>query len=566
MPGDITDVITGPAARKKVRAGVNKVFNAVKLTLGPEGGNAILPRSFNRGPRLTNDGVTVSENIKPKDEHERIAADFFKEGSKKTNELAGDGTTGTAVVGGTAINDILDILDADTVLAAGVVGDKTKEHKGVRAIRKEMKDYKDAVIAEIKKQATPIESLDDLKRIAVISIGKEDVEIAHQVAEMVWDVARDQDGAFVDNHIDVVEGYKGVIETEVTKGMRFPSKVAHRGFVTNPDRFEMVAEDVPVFITNYKMDNAVEVVGMLNKLQQTKIAIFSPGFSKNVIMSLAASAKNGMQVYPVLCPALRTEQLEDLAAYTGAKVLDKETNRKINSVTTADLGKADKLTVKDVEGREDAVLLNGQKVDDEGIKLRIETLKGQLLEAKNELTRMSIEKRIANLQAAVGIIRVGATTNAELLYLKLKIEDGVYACKAALEEGYVAGGGLCLKGIAEKLPESVLTNALQAPYKQIQENAGGYIEIDDGVIDPAKVVRLIVEHGISVASSLITTNISVVEINEQRMGEGEEKIAKAIGKFAYYQAKHQGMLAEAEDEAEADREKAFEQAMFEDKD
>jgi len=563
--GDYTSVLTGEKARKKVRSGVNQVFHAVRLTLGPEGQNAILPRTFNRGPRLTNDGVTVSENIKPKDEHERLAADFFKEGSKRTNEMVGDGTTGTAVVAGTLMNIIFDMLDQDSAPSAGLNSSPT-DVKGARAIRGEMKNAKELVIKEIKKMAKPIESLEDLKKIAVISIGKEDVQIADKVAEMLWEVARDKDGNFVDNHVDTVEGYKGVVETMITKGMSFPAKVAHRGFVTNPERFEMIVEDVPVFITNYKMDNVAEVVNLLNKMQEPKIALFAPAFSNNVIMSLAASAKNGIQIFPVLCPALRTEQLEDLAIYTGAVVVDKEKGKKLSNVTKEVLGYAEKLTVKDVEGREDAILQGGKKGQDEKIKERVAMLKGQAVEAKNEMTKMSIEKRIANLHAAVGVVRVGASTNAELLYLKLKIEDGVFACKAALQEGYVPGGGLCLKAVAEKLPKSVLTEALKAPYNQIQSNAGGSLEIGEDVIDPARVVRLTVEHGVSVASSLITTGISVVEVRDKSMGEGEEMIAKALTKKAYFDAKHAGMLGEAQDESENDRMEAFEQAVFEDHD
>jgi len=479
--------------------------------------------------------------------------------------MVGDGTTGTAVVAGTLMNIIFDMLDQDSAPSAGLNSSPT-DVKGARAIRGEMKNAKELVIKEIKKMAKPIESLEDLKKIAVISIGKEDVQIADKVAEMLWEVARDKDGNFVDNHVDTVEGYKGVVETMITKGMSFPAKVAHRGFVTNPERFEMIVEDVPVFITNYKMDNVAEVVNLLNKMQEPKIALFAPAFSNNVIMSLAASAKNGIQIFPVLCPALRTEQLEDLAIYTGAVVVDKEKGKKLSNVTKEVLGYAEKLTVKDVEGREDAILQGGKKGQDEKIKERVAMLKGQAVEAKNEMTKMSIEKRIANLHAAVGVVRVGASTNAELLYLKLKIEDGVFACKAALQEGYVPGGGLCLKAVAEKLPKSVLTEALKAPYNQIQSNAGGSLEIGEDVIDPARVVRLTVEHGVSVASSLITTGISVVEVRDKSMGEGEEMIAKALTKKAYFDAKHAGMLGEAQDESENDRMEAFEQAVFEDQD
>lgn len=561
-----SEPISGIQARKKILSGVNKVFHVVKLTLGPEGRNAILPRNYNRGPRVTNDGVSISENVRLKDEYEAIAADTFKEGSKRTNELAGDGTTGTAVIAGNLINEIFGELASSDVPSAQLAGVKSKT-KGVRAIRQDMKDAKDLVIKEIKEKAKAVKTLAELERIAVISIGKEDEATAKIVAKVAWETARDANGTFINNHIDVTEGYKQEIETEVIKGMRFPSKVAHRAFVNKVERFEMVAEDVPVFITNYKLDNQFEVVDILNKLKLSKIALFSPEFSPGVIQSLIATTKSGMFCYPVKCPALRTEQLEDLAAYTGATVVDKDTGRKLSNVTIEDIGMAGRIIVKDTENREDAVLLGGKgekmKVGS-GTRIteRCEKLKEQIKEARNELTRMQLEKRIANLSSAIGVIRVGATSSAEGLYLKLKIEDGVFACKAALEEGYVEGGGLCLKKIAEKLDKNILTEALKSPYEQIQKNAGGQLEIGKDVIDPAKVVRLCVEHGVSVASMLITCEILIPETREKSPAEGYETIAKSITKWAYFDAKHKGLLKEVEDEANAEQEKAFEQAML----
>jgi len=562
MNGDITEVLTGAEARKKVRNGVNAVYNAVRLTLGPEGMNALLPRSFNRGPRLTNDGVTVSEHVKPADEHERLAADFFKEGSKKTNELVGDGTTTTAVIGGFLINQIFNELQHEESPSASLISKEYSGKKGVRSIRKELKDWKDQVIAKIKERAVKIESLEDLKKIAVISVGKEDEEVAHRIAEMVWKVGRGESGEFIDNHIDVVEGYKGEIETEVTLGMRFPAKVAHRAFVNKPERFEMVAEETKVIITNHRIEDPHVIVGILNKLQVPKVAIFAPHFSAGVLTSFLNSAKNGVFCFPVHCPALRTEQLEDLAAYTGAEVIDKDKDKKLVSINSMHLGYADKITVKDVDTREDAVLMGGGGEKTNRVKERIEILRGQLVEAKNDISKMQLEKRIANLQAAVGVIRVGASTNAELLYLKLKIEDGVFACKAALQEGYVKGGGLCLKEIAEELPQNILTDTLKAPYEQIQRNAGGYLDIPDDVIDPARVVRLEVEHGVSVASSIITTGISIPERREYTQYDGLERVAHAIAKGVYYDAKHHGLIQANQDEADADMEKAFEKALF----
>jgi len=558
----IAEPISGIQARKKILNGVNKVFDVVKLTLGPEGKNALLTRTYNRGPRFTNDGVTISDNVRLKDEYEALAADAFKEGSKRTNELAGDGTTTTCVIAGTLINKLYSEISSNDIPSAQITGAKSAK-KGVRALRHEIKDLKDIIIKEIKDRAKPIKSLADLEKIAVISIGKEDEATAKIVAKMVWETGRDASGNFINNHIDVTEGYKQEIETEVIRGMRFPSKVAHRAFVNKPERFEMVAEDTAVFITNYKLDNPFEVVEILENLKVPKIAFFAPEFSPNVIKSLIETTKNGLFCYPVKCPALRTEQLEDLAAYTGATVIDKDTGRKLVSATIQDIGFAGRIIVKDTENREDAVLIGGRGEKDNGKRIteRCDNLKSQIKEARTELVRLSLERRIANLSSAVGVIRVGATSSAEGLFLKLKIEDGVFACKAALEEGYVEGGGLCLKKIADKLDKNILTDTLKAPYEQIQKNAGGILEIGKDVIDPAKVVRLEIEHGVSIASMFVTADIIIPEMREKSPAEGYETIARSINQYALYWAKHNGLIKSNEDLAEEDRNKQFEDVL-----
>lgn len=562
---ETTVTLVGAKARLKVRSGVEKVYNAVRRTLGPEGRNALLPRTYNRGPRITNDGITVIELARQlKDDHERLAAEAFAEGSKRTNELAGDGTTATSVIGGTLYLEALDRLPTDDTPVAGM-----QKGRGVRALRKEMKDVKEIVISKIKERAVQIDTLEDLKKISVISIGKEDQEVADKVAELVWNVGRDSDGAFVDNHIDVVEGYKGEVETERTEGMRFPSKLANRVFVNRPERFEMVAEDVAVFITNYSLDNPHEVVGILEKAIKggvTKIALFAPKYSNLVLKSLIETTKNGFFCFPVLAPALRTEQLIDLSVYTGATIIDKDTGRKLANVTAADLGFATKIVVKDTEAKDDAIILGGRGAGSEMIADRIKVLKEQLVESKTDIARMQLERRIANLAAAVGVVRVGASTNAESLFLKLKIEDGVNACKAALQEGYVKGGGLCLKEIADEMEENVLTNALKAPYLQIQENAGGVVDITEDIIDPAKVIRLEVEHAVSIASSLITADIIIADVADRPVYDGYEAVAKAILKGVYFEAKHKGQIQESQDEQDMDMQRVFDEVMLTDRD
>lgn len=546
MPNLITAPLVGPKARKKILAGVNAVVTAISPTLGPKGRSALLPRSYNRGPRIADDGYFVAENVNPRDEHERLAADAFKEAIRKTNERAGDGTTSTGVIAGKLINETFEKLSDQDIPAAGA----PPKSADVIAIQQEMKTTKDLVVEEIKKRAKPIKTLADLERIALIAV-KEEIP-AKLVAKMAWDVGRDSSGTFIDNHIDVIEGYKGEIETEVITGMKFPSKVAHRAFVTKPERHEMVADQVPVLITNHKLDNPYVVVAILDKLKVSKIAIFAPEFGTGVLTSLIKTTQNGLFCFPIKSPALRTVQLEDLAAYTGAKVIDKDVGMKLENITIRDLGYAERIVVKDTENREDAILLGGKGEKLAGkqktmIEDRREMLKEQLGEARNDLDKKQLNLRIANLSSAVGIIRVGSSTDNENLQLKLKIEDGVFACKAALQEGYVQGGGLCLKDIAEKLPESVLTSALKAPYELIQKNAGGKLDIGKEVIDPAKVVRLEVEHAVSVASTMITTEIVIPEIREKGPAEGYEDIAKAIRFFAVLFGKQHSLIKDAED-------------------
>jgi len=557
MHEENTTTLTGSKARKRILRGINEVYDAVKITLGPKGRNALLPRTMNRGPRNTNDGVTISENVRPKEAHARQAASFFKEAAKKTNEVVGDGTTTTTVIAGHLTNKIFKDLPNDNVPAAG-----TSTTQDVMELRKLMKEAKQAVLEAITASAQPIKSLSDLQKIAEVSI--EDPALASPVAQMVYELG-------IDNHIEVVEGYKNKLETEIIKGMRFPAKVAARAFLNKLERFEMVAEDTAVLITNHKLDNPYDLITMINNTKVSKLAIIAPNFSQPVLQSLVQTIKNGIYIYPVYSPALRTEQMEDIAIYTDGIVVDKDKSMKLSGVTTNHLGFAEKIVVKDTEVREDAALMGGR-----GEKIKrsqgtviteyINTLKAQVKESQNPMTKASLEKRIASLHSAIGVIRVGATTEAESLYQKLKIEDGVYACKAALEGGYVKGGGLALKEIADTLPGSILTDTLREPYAQIQANAGSLIKIGKDIIDPAKVVALSVEHGVSIAQQLITTDISIAIDREETPADGYKNIALAINSYAYFYAKQQGMLNESEMEQEKDMKQLFDESMFRDQD
>lgn len=551
-----TKVLLDDKARAAVSRGVNAIYEPVRRTLGPAGRNALLYRTYNRGSRITNDGVTVSEVIEPKDEFEALVATSFKESAKLTNQKVGDGTTSTEVVGGYLYNDVSKRRsEAGIAIRSKTAGGSNN----VMQIRKQILESAELVKEEIKKAAKQVKTLPELEKIATVSV--EDAELGKIIAKMAWDVG-------VDGYIDTVEGYKGEIETEVIKGMRFPAKIAAKAFVNNPARYEMVATDAPVVVTNIAITNAAQMK-FTGDLKTSKLIVFAPSFSDEILVSLVNAVKQGFFVFPVATPSLRTEQYEDLAVYCGAIFVNKDTGGKLNNVSDHYLGSLEKLVVKDTEAKEDAIATGGRgAVEKEGksaISERIETLKGQLAEMKQDQFKKVIERRIANMASAVGVIKVGAASQAESLYKKLKIEDAVYASKAALRGGYVKGGGICLKEIAEKLPESILTNALKAPYEQIQENAGGHLEIGKDVIDPAEVVYYVVEHATSVVAHLITVDILIAEAVESGPGEGYEAIAKAIGMFVSFWARKEGMIKDSENEVAAEQLAAMEEKIANDR-
>lgn len=407
-----TKVALGEQANQHILNGVNAVYNAVKLTLGPKGGNALLFGTYGGSPRITNDGVTIAECIEPKNEFEKLVADSFKEACRRTNERAGDATTTTAVIGGFLINDILGKVE--TSLIGRRSGDVMKTR---RLLLEDVKKVSEA----IKKQSSEIKSLEDLEKVAIISV--EDEQLGKTIASVVYRVG-------IDGFVDVQEGFRGVVEYEVIEGMRFPAKVPAKAFINNPQKYEMVIEDTPVLVTNYSLDNVIDVsdvVGnLLKNIQQTKIAVLAPSFSDQVLIEFAKAFKEGIFIHPVKVPALRTEQFEDVCAYFGANFINKDKGRTLRSITGADLGGVEKLIIKDVEAREDAVAIGGKGSKSDAVAKRIDELKQSMDEAKLPQSHKNlIKRRIASLSSAVAVIRVGAISDAETKYLKLKDRKSV---------------------------------------------------------------------------------------------------------------------------------------------
>jgi chaperonin GroEL len=553
-----TITISGSKARQAILKGVNAITEPVRSTFGPEGRNALLYRTMNRGNRIVNDGVTVAECQEPKDIFVRMAASTFKESCKKTNEKVGDGTTCTTILGGKLFNDIYSLLETGHSELLGNSSGKI----GVMSLKKKIIESANRVKEEINNVSKKVKTLKDLEKIATVSI--EDEELGKIIAKMAWDVG-------IDGFIDVVEGYKGEIETEVIKGMRFPAKIPAKAFVNHKEHYEMIAEQCPVLITNYKIDNLGDYVGMLKDCSQvtSKVIVIASGFGDNVLIDMINTSKSGYFIYPVSVPSLRTEQFEDLAIYCGAQFINKDAGIKLKTVNKSYLGFLEKLIVKDSEAKEDAIATGGQgtktennplaekpagfSVDEENkqtkIEERIEILKGQLKETKQEQFKKLLERRIASMASAVGIIRVGDSTQAESLYRKLKIEDAVYACKAGLRGGYVKGGGLCLKEISDKLPEDdILKETLKAPYEQIQNSIDGGIEIGEDIIDPAEAIYYAVEHSTQVVANLITVESITAEEEEMNVGEAELEIAKALKEMVITDKIKEGQLKENQTE------------------
>lgn len=526
-----------------LKKGVEAIVTPVSKTLGPEAGTTLMYRTYNRGPRNVDDGFYTSEVIIPKDPHVRLVSEFFKEATMRTNRKVGDGTSATTVIAGALFNDIYTKL---APVSQGFANKQTNKSLGVMALKKEILKEADIIKKKINELSKEIKDIKDLEKISAISLG-ESSDLSKTVAKLAWEVGKD-------GFIDVVEGYKGEVEVERIEGLRFRAKIADKAFITNKEQFKMEVEDCPVFITNHKLDNPELVRYIVEKVftDTTKMILIAPDFSTIVLQQFALSFKGGLQLWPVKVPSLRSEQLEDMAIFMGAKLVDKNKGHRLEALRGDELGRLAKLIVYDVETNDDAVAIGGKGEKSKELQERLKVLKGQLVETKEYQFKMLMERRIASLNSSGGTIRVGSPTDAESLPLKLKIEDVVGACRAALRGGYVKGGGLCLKEIAKDLSDDhILKHALLAPYEQIQINSGG-IAIGKDVIDPTEAVYYAVEHATSVVASLITIKTLVVEEQELQQGEGEMEMAKALKKAVYYWAKEKNILSENEKIAEMD--------------
>ena len=520
-------LIFDETARRSLKRGVDKLADAVKVTLGPKGRNVVLDKKFG-APTITNDGVTIAREVELEDAFENMGAQLLKEVATKTDDVAGDGTTTAVVLGQALIAEGLKNVTAGAnpmILKRGL-------DKGVEVI-----------VAELKKNSRPVADREQIAAVAAISAA--DPEVGELIAEVMDKVGKD-------GVITVEEGQSIGLEKEYTEGMQFDRGYISPYFVTNPDRMESVLENPAILITDKKISSIQELLPALEKAVQLGKPVFivAEDVDGEANATLVVNKLRGtISVLAVKAPGFgdrRKEMLRDMAILTGANVISEELGRKLDSVTPEDFGGARRV----VSTKDDTTIIDGEGNSDE-IKARMAQIKAQVEDTTSDYDREKLQERLAKLAGGVAVIKVGAATEVELKEKKHRIEDALSTTRAAVEEGLVAGGGTALLQALPALDKlkldgdeaigvNILRRALEAPIRQIAENAGqegsvivaavrgmkigeGYDALKGeygdmfarGIVDAAKVTRSALQHAASIAGMVLTTETLVTDMPEK---------------------------------------------------
>ncbi len=511
-------------ARRNLKKGVDRLADAVRVTLGPKGRNVVLDKKFG-SPTITNDGVTIARDIELEDPFENMGAQLLKEVATKTDDVAGDGTTTAVVLAHAMVSDGLRVVSA---------GANPMQIK--RGIEKAV----EAVVEEIKRVARPVETREQIAAVAAISAA--DAEVGEIIAEVMDKVGKD-------GVITVEEGQSLGLEKEYTEGMQFDRGYLSAYFVTNPDRMETVLENVLILITDKKISAVPDLLPALEKaVQQGRpMLIIAEDVDGEALATLVVNKLKGtVSVLAVKAPGFgdrRKEMLRDIATLTGGTVISEEIGRKLDSVTFEDLGKARRV----VATKDDTTVVDGEG-SPEQIKARMTQIKAQIEETTSDYDREKLQERLAKLAGGVAVIKVGAATEVELKEKKHRIEDALSTTRAAVEEGLVAGGGTTLLQAIPSLDKlklegddavgmSIVRKALEAPIQQIADNAGAHGEVvvervrnakpghgydalkgeyvdmfKAGIVDAAKVTRSALQNAASIAAMVLTTETLITDL------------------------------------------------------
>lgn len=526
-------IVFDEQARQAIKHGVDKLANAVKLTLGPRGRNVVLDKGFG-SPQICNDGVTIAKEIELKDKIENIGAELVKEVATKTNDVAGDGTT-TATVLAQAL-----ITEGFKNVAAGANPMEIKKgiEKGVNAVVEELKT----------KISKPISNDEEITQVA--SISANDPKLGKIIAEAMKEVGND-------GVITVEESQSFGIEKEVVKGMQFDKGYLSPYMVTNPERMEAEYQDAYILITDKKISTINDIVPTLEKLNQIgrkDLIIIAEDVDGEALATLVVNKLRGIfNTLAIKAPAFgdrRKEMLQDIATLTGGKVIAEEVGLTLEKVEIDMLGQAHKV----ISTKENTTIVEGHG-DKKAIEDRIARIRTEIEKSTSEFDKEKLKERLAKLTGGVAVIKVGAATETEIKEMKLRIEDAINATKAAVEEGIVPGGGVALfraKKVLDqvdltgeqKIGIDILKRALEEPIRQIAVNAGkdgaviaeevrrnsgntGYNAATDkfedlmeaGIIDPTKVTRSALQNAASISSMLLTTECVITDEPEEHKHE-----------------------------------------------
>ncbi|MDP1739169.1 MAG: chaperonin GroEL [Caulobacter sp.] len=529
------DVYFSSDARDRMLRGVNILANAVKVTLGPKGRNVVIEKSFG-APRSTKDGVTVAKEIELSDRFENLGAQLIREVASKTNDKAGDGTT-TATVLAQAI-----VVEGLKSVAAGMNPMDLK--RGVdKAVIK--------VVEEIKNSSKKVTTNQEIAQVGAISANG-DIEIGDMIAKAMDKVGNE-------GVITVEEAKTAETELDVVEGMQFDRGYLSPYFITNADKMETQLEEPLILLFEKKLSGLQPLLPVLEAVVQSgrPLLIIAEDIEGEALATLVVNKlRGGLRVAAVKAPGFgdrRKAMLEDLAILTGGQVISEDLGIKLENVTLEMLGKAKKVTIT----KDDTTIVDGSG-DKAGIEARIGQIKKQIEDTTSDYDKEKLQERLAKLAGGVAVVRVGGVTEVEVKEKKDRVDDALNATRAAVEEGIVPGGGVCLlkaskilEGMTGDNPDqtagiAIVRRALQAPIRQIAENAGvegsivvgKVLESKDaafgfnaqtevygdlvkmGVIDPAKVVRTALQDAASVAGLLITTEAAIVEAPKKSSGGG----------------------------------------------
>jgi chaperonin GroEL len=522
------EIAYGLEARNALKAGVDKLANAVKVTLGPKGRNVVIEKKFG-SPTVTKDGVTVAKEIEFANKLENVGAQMLREVASKTSDIAGDGTTTATVI-------------AQALVAEGLKN--VTAGANPMSIKRGIDNGRDVVVEALKSQSKDLPDSKQIANVATIS-ANDDHEIGAKIAEAMEKVGKD-------GVITVEESKTAETFLEFVEGMQFDRGYLSPYFVTNPESMETEMEDAYILIHDKKLSNMKDLLPLLEKVVQTgkQVMIIAEDVEGEALATLVVNKLRGtFKVLAVKAPGFgdrRKAMLEDIAVLTGGTVISEDAGYKLENATLEYLGRAKRI----VSDKDNTTIVDGGGKKD-AIKARINEIKVQIDKTSSDYDREKLQERLAKLSGGVAVINVGAATEVEMKEKKARVEDALHATRAAVEEGIIPGGGVALLRAQDALDKlklkggqsvgvDILRRALEAPIRQICENAGAeasivvqnvrdgkgaygfdardqsYVDLfKAGIIDPTKVARVAVENACSIAGMILITEAAVTEIPEK---------------------------------------------------